>query len=158
MKKLILLIAMFLITTQISAAQCSYPLNTLIENNLRRIQNPYFVQIEKARVDSEEQPPVIMSYETVYSSSQVPSDDFLTPERLFEIYKGNIVKEEISSDIHKEMKTLIMYPIMNINKGYVSGIMILGYNKEVQNNYQFFTGIELLSSYLTQAIETCKQE
>lgn len=156
MKRLIMLILLLITSSQLYASQCTYPIGSLIESNLKRVQNPYFVQIEKAIIaDPNLQPPVVTSFETVYTSS-VSYKDFLTPERLSDLYKGNIVSEEIRSNEFSEMRHIVMYPIMNINKGYVSGVMILGYNKEIQNNYQFFTGVELLSSYLTQAIETCR--
>ena len=156
MKRLFMLILLLIASSQLYASQCTYPIGSLIESNLKRVQNPYFIQIEKAIIANKNfQPPVITSFETVYTTSN-PYKNFLTSERLSELFKGNIVSEGVRNSDFPEMRHIVMYPIMNINKGYVSGVMILGYDKEIQNNYQFFTGVELLSSYLTQAIETCR--
>lgn len=157
MRKYILLL-IFFISAHVGAVSCQYPIKNIMEDNSHRIAFPEYVEILKNKLDNKHNSaPITDSWFTVYRNQPYIIPKGIILSNLSSLYKANTVNQQMKV-LGTNIETVVVYPILNLREGFVSGYLILGYSSEVQNNYIFYTGIELIGSYLSQALEGCSED
>ena len=73
---------------------------------------------------------------------------------LGQLFRSNIVRIDQSLDYSN---TFIIYPIKDMKRRYITGILILGYNKLQDDSKNLEISLELVETYLSQILDICEE-
>ena len=158
MKKLFTIILGLILAFPLLAhnISCDDKLELVLTYRQDRLNNPNYIQVIKNKMQ-DESIPIVVGGNVVYST-----DNNLDAFR-------NLVNDEIlgqlfRSDIVKLTHTLnysnyfIIYPIRDMKRRYITGILILGYNSKIQEQRNLDINLELVETYLSQILDICDED
>ena len=120
------------------------------QKDLAKVDSPTYWQVYKTEL----KPGVLpVAEDLVGTYSNFPPDSTPTLEKpiIQKIFMGTTIKVKP----HQSKLTLIVHPVLDLQHGYVSRVIILGYTKEPKMDYLFYLGLELISSKMLQNYDSC---
>nr|DAP65259.1 MAG TPA: hypothetical protein [Caudoviricetes sp.] len=154
MIKLFTLILGLLLSVQSNAIiKCSKDnLFSILQYKIEKLQNPSYIQVIKNKKDNDRIPIVLGGNEVYSTTSDI--DLFhvtLSEDNLRKLFRSDMVKLSNTNNFNN----IVIYPIKDMKRRYITGFLVLGYNSEITNNDNLNISLELVETYLSQILDIC---
>lgn len=151
MKKLIILFIGIILSTVTFASviECKDKLDLVLSYRHDKLDNPNYIQIVKNKMEDEDIPIVIGGTEIYSTDSNFNAfGNLVSKSTLGKLFKSDTIKVEYNSNYY------ILYPIKDIKRRYIAGILILGYSTD-KHSEDLGIHLELVETYLSQVLNIC---
>lgn len=156
MKKLFILFLGLILATPSFASNvsCEDKLDFVLMYRQNRLSNPNYIQVIKNKMEDESIPIVVGGNEVFTTDSKLNAFGTLVNNNVLgQLFRSNIVRIDQSLDYSN---TFIIYPIKDMKRRYITGVLILGYNK-LQSSENLEVSLELVETYLSQILDICEE-
>lgn len=156
MKKLFILFLGLILSTPSFASNvsCEDKLDFVLMYRQNRLSNPNYIQVIKNKMEDESIPIVVGGNEVFTTDSKLNAFGTLVNNNVLgQLFRSNIVRIDQSLDYSN---TFIIYPIKDMKRRYITGVLILGYNK-LQSSENLEVSLELVETYLSQILDICEE-
>lgn len=158
MKKLFTIILGLILAFPLLAhnISCDDKLELVLTYRQDRLNNPNYIQVIKNKMQ-DESIPIVVGGNVVYSTDK-------NLDAFRNLVNDEILGQLFRSDIVKLTHTLsysnyfIIYPIRDMKRRYITGILILGYNSKIQEQRNLDINLELVETYLSQILDICDED
>ena len=151
MKKLIILFISIILSTVTFAnvIECRDKLDLVLSYRYDKLDNPNYIQIVKNKMEDEDIPIVVGGTEIYSTDSNFNAfGSLVSKNTLGKLFRSDTIKVEYNSNYY------ILYPIKNIKRRYIAGILILGYSTD-KHSEDLRIYLELVETYLSQVLNIC---
>ena len=137
-----------------SSISCEDKLDFVLMYRQNKLNNPNYIQVIKNKMEDESIPIVVGGNEVFTTDSKLNAFGTLVNNNVLgQLFRSNIVRIDQSLDYSN---TFIIYPIKDMKRRYITGVLILGYNK-FQSSEILEISLELVETYLSQILDICEE-
>lgn len=137
-----------------SSISCEDKLDFVLMYRQNKLNNPNYIQVIKNKMEDESIPIVVGGNEVFTTDSKLNAFGTLVNNNVLgQLFRSNIVRIDQSLDYSN---TFIIYPIKDMKRRYITGVLILGYNK-LQSSENLEVSLELVETYLSQILDICEE-
>nr|DAR57486.1 MAG TPA: hypothetical protein [Herelleviridae sp.] len=137
-----------------SSISCEDKLDFVLMYRQNKLNNPNYIQVIKNKMEDESIPIVVGGNEVFTTDSKLNAFGTLVNNNVLgQLFRSNIVRIDQSLDYSN---TFIIYPIKDMKRRYITGVLILGYNK-LQSSENLEISLELVETYLSQILDICEE-
>lgn len=134
---------------------CEDKLDFVLMYRQNKLSNPNYIQIIKNKMEDESIPIVVGGNEVFSTDNKLNAfGTLVNNDILGQLFRSNIVRIDQSLDYSN---TFIIYPIKDMKRRYITGILVLGYNKLQDDSKNLEISLELVETYLSQILDICEE-